>query len=80
MAKGTFDSRSDVDVMIGGDASFAEICGALRAAEDRLGREVTPTIYSPQEFQEKRRAKHHFLMRVLEEPKVMLVGNEDDLG
>jgi DNA-binding transcriptional ArsR family regulator len=80
MAKGTFDSRSDVDVMIVGDASFADISGALRAAEDRLGREVTPTVYSPQEFEEERRAKHHFLMRVLEEPKVMLVGNEDDLG
>jgi predicted nucleotidyltransferase len=79
MAKGTFDSRSDVDLLVVGDVSFGDVSGALRSAEDRLNREVTPTVYSPTEFQEKVKAKHHFLMRVLEEPKIMLVGSEDDL-
>jgi predicted nucleotidyltransferase len=79
MAKGTFDERSDVDLLVVADASFANISGALRTAEVRLSREVTPTVYSPREFMEKLKAKHHFLMRVLEESKIMLIGNEDDL-
>jgi len=78
IAKGTFDARSDVDVMIVGEASFADISSALRTAEDQLNREVTPTLYSPRELEEKLKSRHHFLMRVLEEPKIMLVGDEDD--
>ncbi len=79
MAKGTFDARSDVDLLVVADASFGDISGALRTAEVRLNREVTPTVYSPEEFAEKLKAKHHFLTRVLEEPKIMLIGNENDL-
>lgn len=79
MAKGTFDARSDVDLLIVADASFADISGALRSAEDRLSREVTPTVYSPKEFVEKLKSKHNFLTRVLEGSKIMLIGSEDDL-
>jgi len=79
MAKGTFDARSDIDLLVVADTSFADISGALRTAEDRLNREITPTVYSPQEFAEKLKAKHHFLTRVIEEPKIVLIGDEVDL-
>jgi len=79
MAKGTFDSRSDVDLLIVADASFADISGALKSAEDRLSRGVTPTVYTPDEYHQKVTEGHPFLTRVLSEPKIMLVGNEDDL-
>jgi predicted nucleotidyltransferase len=79
MAKATFDSRSDVDVLIVGEASFADISAALLRAQERLSREVTPTVYSPEEFADRLKGKHHFLMRVLQEPKIMLVGTPDDL-
>jgi predicted nucleotidyltransferase len=79
MAKGTADAKSDVDVLIVGDGSFADVSAALLAAQERLGREITPTTYSPEEFSERLKAKHHFLMRVLKEPKIMLVGVSDDI-
>jgi predicted nucleotidyltransferase len=79
MAKGTGDAKSDVDVLIVGEASFADISAALLSAQERLGREVTPTVYSPEEFSERLKTKHHFLMRVLKEPKIMLIGTPDDL-
>jgi predicted nucleotidyltransferase len=79
MAKGTGDARSDVDVLVVADAPFADISAAFLSAQERLGREVTPTVYSPEEFADRLKGKHHFLMRVLQEPKIMLVGNEDDL-
>ena len=79
MAKGTFDSRSDVDVLVVGDGSFADISAALLPAQERLGREITPTVYSPEEFQQRVAEKHHFLARVLSEPKIMLVGTPDDV-
>ncbi len=79
IAKGTGDAKSDVDVLIVGDASFADISGALLPAQERLGREITPTVYSPKEFADRLKGKHHFLMRVLQEPKIMLLGTSDDL-
>jgi len=79
MAKGGGDTRSDVDVLIVGDASFADISGALLPAQERLGREITPTVYSPDEFRQRVVEKHHFLARVLGEPKIMLIGTPDDL-
>lgn len=79
MAKGTADAKSDVDVLVVGEAPFADISAALLAAQERLGREVSPTVYTPSEFEERLRAKHHFLVRVLREPKIMLVGTNDDL-
>ena len=78
-AAGSFDARSDVDVLIVGNASFADISEALTTAEQRLNREVTPTVYSLDEFRQKIAEGHHFLTRALSEPKIMLVGNEDDI-
>ena len=79
MAKGESDAQSDVDVLVVGDASFADIAEALYPAQERLGREVTPTFYSPEEFKEKVETKHHFLMRVLGEPKIFLIGDADEI-
>jgi len=80
MAKGTADAKSDVDVLVVGDASFADVSAALLSAQERLGREVTPTVYTLDEFSERLREKHHFLTRVLSEPKIMLIGTSDDLA
>ena len=80
MAKGTADAKSDVDVLVVGDASFADVSAALLSAQERLGREVTPTVYTLDEFSERLREKHHFLTRVLSEPKIMLIGTPDDLA
>ena len=79
LAKGSGDANSDVDVLIVTDASFADISAALLPAQERLGREINPTVYSPEEFADRLRKKHHFLMRVLQEPKIILIGTPDDL-
>jgi len=41
---------SDVDVMVVGNASFTECVDALGPAQERLGREVNPTVYPPAEW------------------------------
>ena len=79
MAKGNADAKSDADVLVVGNASFADVSGALLPAQGRLGREITPTVYSPDEFRQRVTEKHHFLTRVLGEPKIMLIGTSDDL-
>lgn len=80
-ARGEQRQHSDVDVMVVGDVSFRDLSAALAQAERRLGRPVNPVLYTPDEFACKRAENHHFLTRVLEEPKILLIdGGGDELG
>jgi predicted nucleotidyltransferase len=78
-ASGTHDSLSDVDVLIIGEIKLLSIIPALRTAQDRLGREINSTIYPAAEFRMRLMHGEHFASRVLERPKIMLIGSENDL-
>ena len=79
LARGVFDSGSDVDVLVVGAASFAQVVSALGPAQEALGREVNPSVYSSAEFHSRLLNEDHFLTSVLAEPKILLVGDEGDL-
>jgi len=70
---------SDVDVMVVGNVSFAEIVSALTAVQERLGREVNPTVFSKAEFRAKLQAGQHFVGSVTKREKVFLYGDEHDI-
>jgi predicted nucleotidyltransferase len=80
LARGEEVARSDVDVMLIGKVTFDEAVQALRSAEDRIGREVNPSVYGPAEFRAKLAAKHPFLTTVLNSPKIFLIGGQHDLA
>jgi len=71
---------SDVDLLVVGDVTLAEIVPGLRAAEARLGREVNPSVYPVEEFRERIKQEAHFLKRVLAGPKRFIVGDDHELG
>jgi predicted nucleotidyltransferase len=79
-ARGELHASSDIDLLVVGEASFGDVITAIQGAEKRLGRDVNPTVYSADEFRAKVGAKHHFLMTVLTEPKMFVLGGEDELG
>jgi uncharacterized protein len=70
---------SDVDLMVIGSCDFGEIVDAVGKAQDKLGREVNPSIYPVDEFQKKVAAEHHFLKTVLAGSKIFLIGDEHEL-
>ena len=80
VASGKLSARSDVDLLVVGDVSLAEITHALRTAEARLRREVNPTVYLPEEFREKVKRETPFLKRVLARPKLFVAGDDRVLG
>jgi hypothetical protein len=53
---------------------------SLSAAQEKLNREVNPTVYSQEELRSKLLAGHHFVRRVLKKDRVFLIGDEDDLA
>jgi len=80
MANGDFKASSDVDVLVVGAVTFAEIVSALNPTQETLRREVNPSVYPTEEFQRRLREGNHFLATVVREPKVFLIGEEHDLG
>jgi predicted nucleotidyltransferase len=79
LARGEERSASDVDLMVLGRASFAQVVEAVRAAESQVLRAINPTVYSPREFRAKLQAGHHFLNSVMRREKLFVLGDEDEL-
>ena len=73
-------SESDVDLMVIGSVSPADLALPLRSAREQLGREINPTVYSVAEFKRKRDAKDHFLSQILTGPRLIVLDGENDLG
>jgi predicted nucleotidyltransferase len=79
IADGRAQSDSDIDLMVIGRVSPMELALPLRRARELLGREINPTICTPAEFDKRRAMKDHFLLRVLGQPKLIVMGNADEL-
>jgi DNA-binding transcriptional ArsR family regulator len=79
IASGQEWSDSDIDLMAIGEMSPVELAVPLRHARELLGREINPTVYSLAEFAKKRAAKDHFLTQVLTKPRLLVLGNDDEL-
>lgn len=47
--------------------------------EKRLKREINPAVYSLEEYKTRKRARSGFIVELLKNPKIMLIGKEDDL-
>lgn len=81
VAKGTDTASSDIDVMIVADGlTYSDVFETLAKTEEVLGRKVNPTLYTPEDFAEKVRGDNHFVTRVLDQPKIMLIGNDNDIA
>ena len=78
-AKGAEKAESDVDVMVVGEVTFAAVADAFGSAQEVLGREVNPSVYSAAEFQRKAAAGRHFVTAILRGPKVFLIGGPLEL-
>ena len=73
-------AASDVDVLIVSDAlGYAEVFGALESAAQTLGRAINPTLYTRAELARRRAQDNVFVTRVLDQPRIWLMGDEEAL-
>ena len=81
LAKGTEHAGSDVDLMvIGSLPSNVQLLELLLPTHALLGRVVNPTLYTAAEFSQRVQVGKSFIIRVLEQPKVFVKGNEHDVS
>jgi predicted nucleotidyltransferase len=81
VAKRTDTARSDIDLMVVSDkVDYGEVFAALETATAQLGRSVNPTVYSRKELAKRVKEGNAFVRRMLEQPKVWVIGSEDVLA
>ena len=79
IAKGSEHKGSDVDLLLVGEGiSYGEVIELLAPVEQQLGRPINPSIYTPVDFKERLANDNSFLVRVLEQPRLMIKGVIDD--
>jgi predicted nucleotidyltransferase len=80
VARGEHKRASDIDLMVVGDVDFGEVVAALGPVQDKLNREVNPTVYGRAEFAAKAFAGKHFINRFLSGKLIFLIGSQDELA
>jgi predicted nucleotidyltransferase/DNA-binding HxlR family transcriptional regulator len=80
MASGRQNSTSDVDVLVLGDVELIKIVKALSPLSSTLRREINPVVMTVDKFAALLGEKDRFAMRVLDEPKLFIIGDMDELA
>jgi len=78
-ATGQESAKSDIDLMVIGKVALERMIKHLKKPEEILGREINPSLYERREIEKRLRDKEPFISRVMREPKIMLIGDEDGL-
>jgi len=81
---GSFASKSqraasDIDLMIIGNPDISNLNEKIARLEKKLKREINTSIYSWEEYKTKKKAKGGFILDLLKNPKIMLIGKENGL-
>lgn len=78
-AAGDFSEKSDIDILIVGRLTFKDAVVALAEPQEKIGREINPTVYSRKTYHKKLRESDHFLSDILSKKILMIAGKEDDV-
>lgn len=78
VAKGTASATSDVDLLVvSEDLELADLYDALEPIEKLLARKLSPTLYRPEELEQKIRAENPFVQKVLAGDVIELIGEKN---
>lgn len=81
VAKRQDTASSNIDLMVVADKlAYGELVSALEVATSALGRQINPTILSTRDFSQRVKDRKSFVSRVLAQPKIWLIGDENGLS
>jgi len=79
IAKGTDHAASDIDVMVvAGGLDYTELFSALQPAESALARTISPSVMTLPEWRRKQK-QAGFAARIAGQPRLFVLGSDDDL-
>jgi predicted nucleotidyltransferase len=78
LAKQQDSAACDVDLLLVSDTlGYGDVLAALEPAMQRLGRTINPALYAAADFKARRMGDNAFINRVMQQPKIWLIGQED---
>lgn len=69
----------EVDILVIGDIVLPEMAALVREEEKLRGREINYTVMTEEEFEFRKTRRDPFLVTILELPRVMVIGDEEDM-
>jgi len=78
-ASGSEHADSDIDVLVIGDITRVQLARKLRAAQESLRRRINALAYRREDVMQRLATQDAFFTEVWAQPKVMLIGDENDL-
>jgi predicted nucleotidyltransferase len=79
-ARGLESAKSDIDLMVIGQVTARALSNLLAPARETLGREINAVILPTSELRRRFADDNTFLKDVLGQPKIFLIGDEDELS
>ncbi len=77
--KKMFAKEDEIYLLFVGVVVVPEIIGIVSEVEKDFGREINYTVMNDEEFNFRKRNNDPFIWRFLKQPKIMLVGGEEEL-
>jgi len=78
-AKGDEREDSDIDLLIIGEVNEDKLIEAVNRLERKLQREINYAIYEKEDFKKKKEEGNPFILDILKEKKIFLIGDENGL-
>jgi hypothetical protein len=72
-------SQTDVDVLVVGNVVLPELAQLVKSEEVRRERELNYTVMTEEEFEFRKKRRDPFLMDIIHDSRVMIIGDELDL-
>lgn len=79
VARGTDTARSDIDLMIIGELDYDEVYAVTDKAGVQLGRQVSPVLISPEDWQREVAVPRSFIGQLRKSPRIFVFGSEGEL-
>jgi len=79
LVKSQGNRESEVDITVLGGPDLVEVNEVISKAEEKLGRPFFITSFTVREFQERIKVKDEAVLRTLQGPKIMLLGDEEEM-
>lgn len=77
-ATGDYGNESDVDLLLVTELPGVKVAEFLGKVQNEIGRSVNISHFTLEEYKQRKLNKDHFVSRVINGPKIFLIGQPDD--
>lgn len=77
-ASGDYGNDSDIDLFVVSDLAGVKLAELLGPVQNEISRAINTSQFTPTEYKQRRERRDHFLTRVFDSPRIMIIGDIDE--